>query len=74
MTTDLVLALSGLIGLAMVALAALRGWDGWLAFKRMELERADAGDAARDIGSLIELADMRERLRKLEAIASGVDL
>lgn len=74
MTTDLVLALSGLIGLAMVALAALRGWDGWLAFKRMELERADTGDAARDIGSLIELADMRERLRKLEAIASGVDL
>lgn len=70
MTSDLVLALSGLTGLAMVALAALRGWDGWLDLKRMELERSETGDAT----SLIELADMRERLRKLEAIASGVDL
>lgn len=70
MTSDLVLALSGLTGLAMVAFAALRGWDGWLALKRMELERSETGDAT----SLIELADMRERLRKLEAIASGVDL
>lgn len=70
MSSDLVLSLSGLTGLAMVALATLRGWDGWLALKRMELERSETGDAT----SLIELADMRERLRKLEAIASGVDL
>ncbi|MFY8196892.1 hypothetical protein [Novosphingobium sp. B1] len=74
MTSDLVLAISGLTGLAMIALAALRGWDGWLALKRLELERSEAGDAARDIGGLIELADLRERLRKLEAIAAGVDL
>ena len=53
MSSDLVFAIAGLAGLAMIALAALRGWAGWLAFKRLELERADTGDAA----SLIELAD-----------------
>lgn len=74
MTSDLVLAISGLTGLAMIALAALRGWDGWLALKRLELERCETGDAAEDIGGMIELADLRERLRKLEAIAAGVDL
>lgn len=39
MTSDIVIALSGLAGLALVALAALRGWDGWLALKRLELEQ-----------------------------------
>lgn len=73
MTPDIVLAVSALTGLAMIALAALRGWDGWLALKRLELDataRAETGDAM----NLIDLADMRERLRKLEAIAAGVDL
>lgn len=70
MTSDIALYLSALTGLAMIALAALRGWDNWLAFKRLELERHDTGNAA----SLIDLADLRERLRKLEAIAAGVNL
>lgn len=70
MTSDFVLAFSGLTGIAVIALAALRGWDGWLALKRLELEQADTGNAAK----WIDLADMRERLRKLEAIAAGVDL
>ncbi|OYX62778.1 MAG: hypothetical protein B7Y89_07800 [Novosphingobium sp. 32-60-15] len=70
MTSDIVLALSALTGLGICAMTALRGWDGWLALKRLEIERSDTGDAAR----LIDLADMRERLRKLEAIAAGVDL
>lgn len=70
MTSDIVLALSALTGLGICAMAGLRGWDGWLDLKRLEIERSDTGDAAR----LIDLADMRERLRKLEAIAAGVDL
>lgn len=73
MTSDIVLSLSALTGLAMVAVATLRGWDGWLALKRLELERAGSADFG-DTASLIDLADMRERLRKLEAIAAGVDL
>lgn len=74
MTSDIVLSVSALTGLAMIAMAALRGWDGWLALKRLEIERAGANDSWGDAASMIDLADMRERLRKLEAIAAGVDL
>ena len=70
MTSDIVLSLSALTGLALIAMATLRGWDGWLALKRLEIERSGTGDVV----SMIDLADMRERLRKLEAIAAGVDL
>jgi hypothetical protein len=60
---------------AMLCLTAHRAWRGWLDLKRLELARAhsvDEGDA--ETGLRIELADVRERLRKLEAIANGVEL
>lgn len=65
-------ALIALAGLALVVLAALRGWQGWLALRHREIElRAPSveGHAA----SRIDLADLRERVRRLEAIAAGVD-
>jgi hypothetical protein len=46
----------------------LRAWHGWLAFRRREVERVA------DAGSRIELAALRERLRRPEAIAAGADL
>jgi hypothetical protein len=76
--TALIWAVTALIVTATVTLAALKGWRGWLDYKRFERaqewqSRPDcAGDA--DFGGLIEMADVRERLRKLEAIATGVDL
>ena len=74
----LVLTMGGVIGLAVVAAALLRAWHGWLEFKRQELERGhprSAGDQGSGIGTArIELADLKERIRKLEAIASGVEL
>ncbi len=69
----LVIAIASLAGLIVLAAAALRGWNGWLALKRLELERAGPRGAI-TAGSLIELSDVKERLRKLEAIAAGVDL
>lgn len=73
-----VLTAGALMGLLVVAAALLRAWTGWLEFKRQELERAHP-NAAKDEGSglgtaRIELADLKERIRKLEAIASGVEL
>ena len=55
---------------------ALRAWRGWLELKRLELARgALAGDDGEgDVGVRIELAAVKERLKKLEAIASGVEL
>lgn len=75
------LAASGLAGTAMVTMAALSGWRGWLSYKRHELSSYHAadGDSAAPTGmpsaaSRIEMADLKERIRKLEAIAAGVDL
>jgi len=74
-----VLTAGSLAGLVIVAAALLRAWTGWLEFKRQELDRAHPRAAAGEEGSglgtaRIELADLKERIRKLEAIASGVEL
>ncbi|UZK66528.1 hypothetical protein [Sphingomonas sp. M1-B02] len=72
-------AVSGLAGLGMITAAGLSGWRGWLALKRQELlERhmapsSEAGSIP-SAASRIEVADLKERIRKLEAIAAGVDL
>ena len=70
---------ASLIGLVVIAAAMLRGWQGWLDLKRRELDRHGAPLPSQDAGSglgtaRIELADLKERIRKLEAIASGVEL
>ena len=67
-----------LTALTIMSLAALRGWRDWIQLKREELAAGHvtvAHDAAvPHAGSRIEIADLKERLRKLEAIAAGVDL
>jgi hypothetical protein len=69
------IAIAALAGLAMMTSAMLSGWRGWLALKRTELEGAHQGDVAvPNAGARIEIADLKERIRKLEAIAAGVDL
>jgi hypothetical protein len=67
----------GLTGLAITLLAALTGWQGWLDLKRMEFEAASAPGTERPhggAGDMIEVADLKERIRKLESIAACVDL
>lgn len=76
----LVIALSALIGLAVVVAALLKGWQDWLALKRRELDARSGAATGGDAGpsplgaARIELSDLKERIRKLEAIANGVDL
>lgn len=68
-------AIAGLAGLGIASLAALHGWRGWLDLKRLELSgRGERVDYAPSPTSRIELADLKERVRKLEGIAAGVDL
>lgn len=68
----------GLIGLGVTLLAALKGWQGWLELKRLELTSAATARPAErphgGAGDLIEMADLKERIRKLENIAACVDL
>ncbi|MXO75870.1 hypothetical protein GRI40_11650 [Altererythrobacter aerius] len=80
MSEYIVLAVTSLAAIAIVAFATLRGWQGWLTLKEHELERTAAptprgADAGSAVGAArIEISDLKERIRKLEAIASGVDL
>ena len=60
---------------ALACFAGLRAWRGWLELRRLEIgQRAVAEPAEEDVGVRIELAGVKERLKKLEAIASGVEL
>jgi len=74
----LTVAIAALAAVSVVTLAALRGWQGWLAFKLRELDRtgtaSGADGTAPSPAARIELADLKERVRQLEAIAAGVDL
>ena len=72
----IIMATAALAGLGMTTFAALTGWRGWLALKHQELtHRAPSAEpAAPSAATRIELADLKERIRKLEAIAAGVDL
>ena len=77
-TPDLTAAAVALTALAIVSIVALRGWRDWIQLKRDELAAghiAVSHDATvPHAGSRIEIADLMDRLRKLEAIAAGVDL
>ena len=78
----LTMAAAALAAVTIVALALLHGWKGWLALKHAEMAHGakargedDAEvEAAPSAVTRIEMADIKERLRKLEAIAAGVDL
>jgi hypothetical protein len=70
--TTVTLSLSGLAGLGMIVAGGLAGWRGWLQLKRSELDRGSDAPVP-TAGARIEIADLRERIRKLEAIAAGVD-
>ena len=68
------LSAAALIGLLVVTQAALKGWRGWLDLRRLEIESGRDAAVPPTPNARIELADLRERVRKLEAIAAGVDL
>jgi len=79
MTDQIIFGATSLAAIAIVAFAMLRGWQGWLTLKEHELERSVAPHREPEGGSAIgaariELSDLKERIKKLEAIASGVDI
>lgn len=77
-TSLLILSLSGLSGLGLIAMASAWGFRSWLDLKRCELASGTMDLRTKDgvpaVGNRIELADLRERVKKLEAIAAGVEL
>ena len=69
-----VLSASIILGLAGAALIGLKAWSGWLELKKMELTQITGDRGLPPATGRIEIADLRERVRKLEAIAAGIDL
>ena len=71
-----ILAAATLIGLALVGTVFAWSWKAWLDLRRHALDTGvtrHQGDVPA-IANRIDLADLRERIKKLEAIAAGVDL
>jgi len=55
------------------SIVLLKGWNGWLELKRLELNTDQSLDASSPAGR-ISLADLKQRVRRLEAIAEGIDI
>jgi len=70
----LIISLASLVAVMIVSLTMLRAWRDWLALQHSTLNaRRDPGDALSPTVR-IELAALKDRVHKFEAIASGVDL
>ena len=68
------LSASVIAGLGGASLAGLKAWNGWLDLKKMELAHIAGERGLPPATGRIEIADLRERVRKLEAIAAGIDI
>lgn len=73
MLTTMIVAVAGLAGFLLLVAALLRGWSDWLALKRAELDAQDQAPASATPAARIEIADLKARVRRLEAIANGVE-
>ena len=72
--TVAMLGASILLAMGLACVAGLKGWQAWLDFKRLELASQTGDHGLPPATGRIELADLKERVRKLEAIASGIDI
>lgn len=67
------LSASLIVGLGAAGAAGLKAWNGWLELKKMELAQGMSERGLPPAGGRIEIADLKERVRKLEAIAAGIE-
>ena len=76
-----ILSAAALTGLAVLSAVFAWSWKAWLDLRRHALDAGHPGHGAGRspgdvpaIANRIDLADLRERIKKLEAIAAGVEL
>lgn len=71
------MGLTALAATTVLGLIGLKGFTAWLDLKRAQIASAigdDVAVATPTIGQRIDVADLKERVRRLEAIAAGVDI
>jgi hypothetical protein len=72
--TVALISASILLSAGLASAVGLKGWQAWLDYKRLELAAQTGDHSLPPATGRIELADLKERVRKLEAIAAGIDL
>ena len=72
--TMITMASFGLLALSIALFAGLKGWQGWLEIKRLELAGSGRQETRSPAMDRIEIADLKERIRKLESIAACIDI
>jgi hypothetical protein len=73
-TGDIFMILALLLaGVALLSFALLRGWEDWLRLRRLELNRTGARPRISPAAQRLELIDLKDRVRRLEAIANGLE-
>jgi len=71
---DILLILAVLLaGIALLSVAMLRGWEDWLRLRRLELNQSGARPLPSAARQRLELIDLKDRVKRLEAIANGVE-
>jgi hypothetical protein len=70
--TLVALAASAMLAVGLACAAGLRGWTGWLELRRLELGGSGRVHD-RTPGARPDLAELRARVRRLEAIANGAE-
>ena len=71
----IVLSSASLFAVAIAAAALLTGGQGWLEVKRLEIAGSRSRASGRGaLAGRIELVDLKERVRRLEAIANGTEV
>ena len=58
---------TGTLAIGVTAVATLKAWHDWLELRRLQIEKGKGRGSPRRA----ELADLRDRVKRLEAIANG---
>jgi hypothetical protein len=66
--------LTALACCTVLGVIALKGWRAWIELERARLGISAAHASPAPVAARIDVADLKERVRRLEAIASGVDI
>lgn len=71
---DMMLFLAVLLAtVAMLSVALLKGWEDWLRLRRLELDQGSPRPRPSAAVRRLELIDLKDRVKRLEAIADGLD-
>lgn len=72
----IIIGIFAVLIVSIVSALGLRGWRDWITLKRAELDtmRRGSDTPVPSATSRIEVADLKERVKRLEAIAAGIDI